>query len=199
MTELTYEIYLDKGETSNKCTIAPLSYRSDFRLITHGCPPEQRVFLSPLLLHPDGECFAEKQNEDSKAYFGLAAVDCVWRRLPEILSSFQKPLPQLRKIPQDFQTAYPRKSQFQLDPQGGLATIEALFIGAAFLGHWDLTLLEKYYFAGPFLDLNKQVFLKYGIEEARLATTLPPPTVLERNSALRRRARGRVPPQITQT
>ena len=67
------------------------------------------------------------------------------------------------KIPEGFQTAYPRKNDQDLDPDGGLATIEAIFIAAALFGHWDITLLSEYYFGQKFIDINTQKLKELGI------------------------------------
>jgi pre-rRNA-processing protein TSR3 len=74
-----------------------------------------------------------------------------------------KPLPKLVRIPDGFVTAYPRRNKEGNDPGEGLATIEALFIAAAFLGFWDETLLEKYYFKDAFLKENEALWKKYGL------------------------------------
>ncbi|TWW09502.1 hypothetical protein E3A20_13650, partial [Planctomyces bekefii] len=95
-----------------------------------------------------------------------SAVDCVWRRLPQILRWIEQPWPRLVAIPQDFVTAYPRRNKQNLDPEGGLATIEALFIAAAFLKNWDLSLLKEYHFGPAFLEANGKTFEKYRLGPA---------------------------------
>jgi hypothetical protein len=71
------------------------------------------------------------------------------------------PLPRLVRIPEGFTTAYARRNKEGKDPDAGLATIEALFIAAAFLGFWDESLLEKYYFKSEFLKGNEALWRKY--------------------------------------
>ena len=78
--------------------------------------------------------------------------------------ALEKPFPPLVKIPEGFQTAYPRRNKKGEDPSTGLATIEALFIAAAFLGHWDETLLEKYHFGQDFLRINESLWNQYGLK-----------------------------------
>jgi pre-rRNA-processing protein TSR3 len=95
----------------------------------------------------------------------IATIDCTWKKLAPALARVEGPLPKLARIPADFVTAYPRKSKTPgLDPDGGLATIEALFIAAAFMGSWDESLLEKFHFKNQFLELNSALWKKYKLK-----------------------------------
>ena len=89
----------------------------------------------------------------------LAVVDCTWKHVAKALERTHKPLPSLVRIPGKFVTAYPRKSkQAGLDPEGGLATIEAIFIAAAYLNVWDESLLAQYHWRDEFLRCNREHF-----------------------------------------
>lgn len=181
---LVYEVYVDHGETPNRCTILPLAYRSDFTIL-------RRKFLNPLisevLLHPEGILLSEI--DKSIKVSSLAAIDCVWRRLDPLVQSLPQPAPLKVRIPEGFVTAYPRVAKNNADPEGGFATIEALFIGAAFLGHWDTSLLREYYFADDFLQKNAKIFREYNIATDFDAPLYKP--LLPRNSQTRRLSRGR--------
>lgn len=153
---------VDKGETPNKCTILPLDGHPDLTIVRflRGVP------LAPLsgdvFLHPEGEAL------DVLARSGLAPrrislVDSLWKRLDVIVQHIEKPYPTKARIPEGFVTAYPRRNKKNLDPEGGLATIEALFIAAAFFGVWDETLLAKYHFGAEFLTLNAATFARHGV------------------------------------
>ncbi len=194
---MRFEIVIDAGETPNKCTIAPLSDRPDFRLFRVRGDGPLGPLTAPILLHPEGECLASLRNQISPAPGVLAAIDCIWRRLPRILARTQwregQALPVLAKIPQGFHTAYPRVSYQTKDPDGGLATIEAIFIAAALLGHWDPSLLAKYYFARAFLDRNRERFLQLGVGQAAHCLELPEVTGPSRTAWRRRLNRGRGP------
>ena len=76
-----------------------------------------------------------------------------------------RPLPRLARIPDGFVTAYPRRNKEGNDPEAGLATIEALFIAAAFLGNWDESLLDKYHFQNSFLEINREIFERFGLRK----------------------------------
>lgn len=184
------EILIDHGETANKCTIVPLFDRPDFKIISVDNSPQPWVFESNFLLHHEGECLSRYRDSNKKKQ-SIALVDCIWKRLNPLLSRIQKPLPTFVSIPREFKTAYLRKSENQSDPEGGLATIEALFIAQALLGNWDLTLLSKYYFAKNFLELNHENFLRYGISEITTSIEKLVPFIVNRNSRLRRANRGK--------
>ncbi len=193
---MIYEVILDGSETPNKCTIAPLSSRSDFHIQRVQGTLKLEPFQMPILLHHEGECLA-KLAPAMNNVAGFATIDCVWHRLPKLLSRIVGPLPTLARIPDGFATAYPRRSKDTSDPDGGLATIEAIFVASALLGNWDLSLFSSYYFGALFIEMNKQRFLDYGVlqaSEVSPSSYLPP----VKNAAQRRIARGRVPRIITQ-
>lgn len=187
---MRYEIILDVGETANKCTIAPLADRQDFRLLRVKGESVLGPLSSNLLLHHEGVCLTELRKTLTKVE-GIASIDCVWRRLPLLLGRIAGQMPVFARIPEGFQTAYPRRSKQNNDPAGGFATIEAIFIAAALLGCWDPSLLSKYYFGIEFLNLNAQRFLELGVWEAAHIGSLPLPAVPARNALLRRVNQGR--------
>ena len=155
---LHIEVILDERENPRKCTVSPVANRPDFHIVPYR--HEQRLprLTSELLLHVDGEPLDQRSNVPVKC---VAVLDCIWRRCPTLLRQLPEPWPSLVRIPDGFKTAYPRKSKHNCDPMGGLATIEAIFIAAAFLGQWDESLLKEYHFADEFLDKNREVFLRY--------------------------------------
>ncbi len=189
---MRYEIVMDHGETGNKCTIAPLRGRPDFRFFrVHGERPLGPL-SAPILLHHEGECLT--QVDLTKPVQSLASIDCVWRRLPTIqrrLSWIEAPA-KLAKLPEGFVTVYPRVGQYLPDPEGGLATIEALFIAAALLGKWDVTLLAHYYFARAFIERNAKRFVELGVQAAADQMLWPPEKPLVRTSLSRRINRGQI-------
>lgn len=185
-----FEILIDHGETKNKCTIAPQTTREDFRISRARGQRSITPFISEILLHHEGLSLASL-NRNEKETYGIACIDCVWRRLPILMRKIPSPLPQLVSIPSSFVTAYPRRSKNTGDdPTGGLATIEALFIAASFLGKWDETLLSKYYFSDLFLEMNKLTFESFGIYRPKILDSQQKPEV-DRNALQRRIDRGR--------
>lgn len=183
---MQFEIIVDHGETANKCTIVPLEYRSDFYLRFGTVTGPLRA---DVLLHHNGTPLHQLSVKE-RMVTRVGVIDCVWRRLAPILDRLEKPLPALVSIPAGFVTAYPRRSKKDFDPAGGLATIEAIFIAAAFLGHWDETLLREYYFAERFLKENDAAFRRYGIIPPLVQKPVYRPTVAK-TSHQRRLGRGR--------
>lgn len=163
---MQYEVLIDKRENKKQCTIHPLKDRADFRLryFDRGSAPLE-PFSAEVLLHVDGISLDEWPERGARQNVrSLAVVDCTWKHVEPTLNRISGALPTLVKIPPAFVTSYPRKSKQEgLDPDGGLATIEALFIAAAFLGTWDVTLLDKYHFRKEFLEWNEEAWKKFGL------------------------------------
>ncbi|MDZ4677949.1 MAG: hypothetical protein SGI74_10645 [Oligoflexia bacterium] len=184
-----YEVAIEASETANKCTIAPLYYRSDFRLIQIKGPDVFGPLNSSILLHHKGKCLTTVQKTLPQIN-GIATIDCVWRRLDQFMGRIAGKLPELVRIPDGFETAYPRRSVNNADPTGGLATIEAIFVAAAVLGNWDTSLLAEYYFGAEFIKINEKRFVKLGVTQAT-DNDLLPKYCRQRSSMQRRRDRGR--------
>jgi pre-rRNA-processing protein TSR3 len=151
-----YEFVIDKTERPNKCSILPLDGRADFRLTRVVANEALPAFSGDCLLHPDGVPFDRMTEEARRAVKTLSFIDCNWLRLPGLVTRIAKPLPTLVAIPPGFVTAYPRRNKQNLDPEAGLATIEAVFIAAAYCGVWDETLLAKFHWAKEFLAANAE-------------------------------------------
>lgn len=149
---LRFEILMDRKENPRKCTILPQKKRPDFKIRYFGGPRAIPAFEADCLLHIDGEDLSQI---DRTKYHSVGLIDCTWRKVAGCLQKLEKPLPHLVRIPEGFETAYPRRNAEGKDPGAGLATIEALFIAAAFLGTWDESLLDKYHFGKNFLERNQ--------------------------------------------
>lgn len=191
---MQFEVILDIGETPNKCTIAPLAYRPDFKLFPVKGATQWGPLTSPVLLHHEGECIT-KLRETLPPVSGIASVDCVWRRLNFLLDrivvrSNTPPITRAR-IPEGFVTAYPRVSEFDTDPDGGLATIEAIFTAAALFGNWDVSLLSEYYFGRKYVELNQKRFVECGVAQASDTALWPVMTPRVRNALTRKQGRGK--------
>ena len=134
MPEKRYEVLVDRKENPRKCTIQVHRGRQDFSFRFFSSRKPIAAFQADCLLHVEGENLAEMDRQGLKS---LALIDCTWRKVQPTLQRVEKPLPRLVRIPDGFVTAYPRRNKEGNDPEAGLATIEALFIAAAFLGYWD--------------------------------------------------------------
>jgi pre-rRNA-processing protein TSR3 len=81
----------------------------------------------------------------------LLVLDSTWRWLPQLEACLRgSPVP--RSIPGGVRTAYPRTSKVFADPDGGLASIEALYVARRLLGDDDPSLLDGYHWKDVFLQ-----------------------------------------------
>ena len=71
-----------------------------------------------------------------------------------------------RSLPDGIRTAYPRRSKLFDDPEGGLASVEALFAATAIVGIPRFDLLDHYRWADQFLELNAKRFEQWGVSFA---------------------------------
>jgi pre-rRNA-processing protein TSR3 len=135
------------GERLAKCSLTPLHGRGeitflwaagDFRFDATGFTV--LAVNAPLLRAAD-------------ASRPLLLPDSTWRLLPKILRRLDGS-PVLRSLPAGAQTAYPRKSKIARDPDGGLASVEALYLAKKILGEDDPSLLENYHWHAQFLAAN---------------------------------------------
>jgi len=139
-------IVVHPREKRSKCTVEPLRGREDY------------IFWT----------FPDRGNESLDGYFqlglggelltaadaasGLLVLDGTWKLAGKMEPFFQD-LP-VRSLP-EWQTAYPRVSKLYQDPVAGLATIEAVFAAQTILGRDTSDLLDSYYWADQFLELNR--------------------------------------------
>lgn len=155
-----YEFLVDRAERPQKCSILPLEGREDFHIRRFDRGRPIAALQAELLLHIDGESL---DKIDVRGVQSIACVDCHWRRCSSIVRMIEAPLPRLVRIPPGFKTAYPRRNKHEQDPPEGLATIEAVFIAAAFCGIWDPSLLARYHWRVEFLTMNQPLFESFGI------------------------------------
>jgi pre-rRNA-processing protein TSR3 len=158
-----FEVLVDRTERLGKCTILPLNAHPAVDIVRFPRGQKLPPLAGALLLHPAGAPLDELPRGAYGAAPVLSVIDCRWKRLPSIVRAITAPLPRLARIPDGFVTAYPRRNKKDLDPDAGLATIEAVFIAGAFLGRWDETLLAHYVFAAAFLAQNRSAFAHYGL------------------------------------
>jgi len=160
---MRFQVLVDRSERINKCTILPLAGHRDLDILRYNRGQPLAALTGQLLLHPEGQPLDlwRSASVPAATVLTLSAIDCTWKRLHTVLHCIAKPLPILVGIPTGFVTAYPRRNKQDKDPGAGLATIEAVFIAAALLGHWDTSLLGHYAFAEAFLRQNKKTFEQY--------------------------------------
>ena len=129
-------------ENFKKCSLTPLESRSQFLFLTSN----HTIYdgTNHILLTVDAPVL---KAEDKGP---LLLLDATWKLLPEVAACvIGKPI--YRSLPKDIITAYPRRSADGSDPNGGLASIEALFIAKLIMGERDESLLDQYYWKELFL------------------------------------------------
>lgn len=156
-----FEILIDARENKKQCTIHPLREREDFHIRYFDRSQRPLVpFGTEVLLHVDGVDLTEDLERFGPAR-SIGLIDCTWKWVAPTMRRLGPSPARLVRIPPDFLTAYPRKSRYPgVDPTGGLATIEAVFIAAVISGTWDETLLAKYHFKNEFLQVNSHLWQK---------------------------------------
>lgn len=135
-------------ERRSKCSLTPLETRGDIRFLKfrQGWTFDQTGFTVLALGY--------RKLSIADAGRPLLLLDSTWRLLPQlekclIGKGVYRTLPQVAG-------AFPRKSKIATDPDGGLASVEALYLAKLLLGERDDTLLENYHWRSEFLEnLNR--------------------------------------------
>lgn len=139
-------ILRDPRESVKKCSLTPLRGLEGVRFLEYA--PDRRVQAEGrILLHHEGEEIGPGDRG-----LDLLLVDSNWRRLPTLLRTVEGE-PIRRRLPA-LVTAYPRRSRITPDPDGGLASVEALWAALALTGAVRPELLEDYRFRDAFLQAN---------------------------------------------
>ncbi|MAG93761.1 MAG: hypothetical protein CMJ48_08440 [Planctomycetaceae bacterium] len=132
-------------ERRKKCTLEPLRGREGFvfrKYPRRGPEPlDNYVQLG----------FGGPEISPADADSGLLLLDGTWRFADAMLADYQD-VP-VRSLPA-WKTAYPRVSKLFDDPDGGLATIEALWLAYHLMGRSTEGLLDAYHWADEFLTIN---------------------------------------------
>ena len=139
----------DVREPAKKCSVTPLRGMKGLRFEpVHG---GKRVDAGRRIwLHPDGEELGPADRG-----LGLLLIDCTWRRVATLAKHIDGELLP-RRLPA-LVTAYPRRSKLAPDPQGGLASVEALYAAIAILDRPRPELLVGYHWAAEFLAANPRL------------------------------------------
>ncbi len=132
-------------ERRSKCTVEPLRGRGEFRFWNFPEQPAEPL-QDYVCLSIDGPQLSE-QDADK----GLLVLDATWKLAQRMQPQYASVPP--RSLPA-WRTAYPRKSKTHSDPEGGLATIEAIYLAYRVLKRDTTGLLSHYFWADEFLRGN---------------------------------------------
>lgn len=138
-----------RKENLKKCSLRGIEARGDCRFFTY--PIDTLPDLTGyILLTPDAPPLC-KQDGDH----GLFLVDGTWRYAATMIKHLPNPSQfTYRSIPNGFKTAYPRTQTGWIDPDKGLASIEALYIAYLITGRDVKGILDTYYWKDLFLEKN---------------------------------------------
>ncbi len=129
-------------ENLAKCTLEPLRRRSELEFFA--ASPGFQVDGTNMILLEVGAPVLSAADAGRR----LLLLDGNWKHV-EFLRSRVVGMPVARSLP-TIETAYPRRNRDGLDPQVGLASVEALYLALKILGHDDPTLLADYHWRDEF-------------------------------------------------
>lgn len=91
--------------------------------------------------------------------YGLFLIDGTWRHAMTMFSQLPKPhLFQCRSLPSHLKTAYPRRQEDCLDPDRGLASVEALYFAYHLLQRPTEGLLDTYHWKERLFQKNTKFY-----------------------------------------
>ncbi len=146
-------IYRHRRENLKKCSLRGLEVRDDILFFTY--PKDQLPSLEGYLFltldAPPLTC-------DDKD-LGLCLFDATWRYAETMVRQSADVLERavLRSLPPHYRTAYPRRQDDCVEPELGLASVEALFIAYRLSGRSTEGLLDYYYWKEKFLEINNLI------------------------------------------
>ena len=141
-------IVVHPRERRAKCTVQPLRNKPGFVFYKHPRMPQS---LNGYVRLGMGGPTLSTADADS----GLLVLDGTWRWV-EPMERLAASIP-LRSLP-PLATAYPRSSKVMDDPDGGLATIEAIYAAYRLLGRDTTSLFEHYHWGEQFIQQNAGVW-----------------------------------------
>lgn len=152
MKDLQPDMIITDRESPQKCSIEPLRGRNDLRFF-HSDQLEvlsANTFAGCLFLHIDGPPL---QPEDEQQ--PLLLLDASWKRALKLskLPIFDG---LTKRSLTGFNTRYPRVSKTYALPNGGLASVEALYAARLIQGRASDDLLQHYYWREAFLQANQK-------------------------------------------
>ena len=140
-------IWRHARENLKKCSLKGLETREDLCFVKY---PKPLVFNPNdyLVLEVGAPVLSEKDQGKN-----LLLLDGTWSYAAKMRKKL--PLMEARSLPSHFVTAYPRKQTGCLEPEKGLATVEALFLAYYLMGKNPEGLLAHYYWKDLFLEKNQ--------------------------------------------
>lgn len=169
MTAPVTIIVVHPRERRAKCTVQPLRQKPGFLFYKHPrFPTELQGYVRLGLGGP------ELSVADAES--GLLVLDGTWRWV-EPMERLVATLP-VRSLP-PLATAYPRSSKVSENPEGGLATIEAIYAAYRLLGRDTTGLMDHYYWGQQFVEQNRSFWPDVSVTTGSHAEIHQPPRTHE--------------------
>ncbi|MFT5689737.1 MAG: pre-rRNA-processing protein TSR3, partial [Planctomycetota bacterium] len=146
-------ILRDPKESKAKCSLTPLRGMDGVRFVEYNAQRQVQVGKR-VLLHAEGPVMSPLDLEEAQD--GLLLIDCSWRRVSKLMRTVEGETVARRLPP--LKTAYPRKSRTFVDPEEGLASVEALVAALSLLGKPRPEFLDAYRWRERFFELNPGLF-----------------------------------------
>jgi len=135
-----------RRENLKKCSLHGLEGRSDLQFLIY--PKDFLPDLSAYCLLAIGAPLLTQEDCEQ----GIFLIDATWRLAERITR--QCPRMQMRSLPPIYRTAYPRRQTECLDPEKGLASVEALYLAHLIVKKPVAGLLDAYHWREEFLRIN---------------------------------------------
>ena len=147
-----------RRENIKKCSLRPLELSQEGRAVFYRYPLDENIRLpkNSCLLHLDGEALTQ----DVKG--PLVLLDATWR-YASVIYRVIEPLDSVSqyRLPEGWNSAYPRRQEDCSDPSRGLASIEALYVACLVTGRKTEGLLDGYYWKELFFNKNEKLIKNY--------------------------------------
>lgn len=138
-----------RKENLKKCSLRGLETREDIKFFSY--PNDSFPFMEgAILLSLEGEELSE-----TDAGKPLVLIDATWNYAKKMHDKIESLGPWVKRtLPKHIKTAYPRVQTGCLDPERGLASLEALYAAYKILKRPLNGMLDNYYWKESFLLTN---------------------------------------------
>ncbi len=137
-----------RRENLKKCSLRGLETREDIDFYTYPWKVPQPDLSNYIVLSLNAPPLTKKDAEK-----GIFLIDGTWRYATKMFESLEPPF-ETRSLPPEFRTAYPRRQDDCIDPDRGLASIEALYLTYSILERGVEGLLNHYRWGDEFINVN---------------------------------------------
>lgn len=142
-----------RRENLKKCSLRGLESREDMHFFTY--PKDTLPNLDGCIMLSFDGAVLSKDDADK----GLFLIDATWRYAEvmqrSVLAKDYKL--EVRSLPSNIRTAYPRRQDDCDDPERGLASVEALYVAYLLMGRDPKGILDKYHWKEKFLLSLREV------------------------------------------